>query len=340
MNLEQINAWTDDEARESFTRCCGSTRWSEEMARRRPFESEAALFETAERIWWGLSTADWLEAFAAHPRIGDMDALASEVRRDRRLGEPRTGGRLGASEDVLRELADVNRRYEERFGYIFIVCATGKTAEEMLELLAAAALQRPRRRDQARRRRADEDHADSPGKDRPMSPITTHVLDTAPASPRRASPSSSRSGKAPTAGPSWPVASPTTTAGSVNSPRRSAPLEARSLPAPVLHRRLLHGRGSPRVLSRGRCDRPDRRPGPALSHPPALEPVRLHHLSRQLMRRRPAVHRDLIDDSGDSRPNERNPYGSNSSSRADRSQESDPSIFEPGGKMARIQLDG
>ena len=135
MNLELINAWTDDEARESFQRCCGSRRWSEAMARARPFESEAALIETAERIWWGLSKADWLEAFAAHPRIGDVDAIRGQVRRDRRLGEPRTGGRLGASEEVLQNLARGNRQYEERFGYIFIVCASGKTAEEMLELL-------------------------------------------------------------------------------------------------------------------------------------------------------------------------------------------------------------
>ena len=78
MNLELINAWTDDEARESFKRCCGSTRWSEEMARARPFESEAALIETAERIWWALAKDDWLEAFAAHPRIGDIDALRAK----------------------------------------------------------------------------------------------------------------------------------------------------------------------------------------------------------------------------------------------------------------------
>ena len=72
------------------------------MAQARPFESEAASVETAERIWWGLASADWLEAFAAHPRIGDLDALRAQVCHDRRLGEPRTGGRsTGPPDDVL-----------------------------------------------------------------------------------------------------------------------------------------------------------------------------------------------------------------------------------------------
>jgi OHCU decarboxylase len=135
MNLEQINAWTEDEARVSFKRCCGSTRWSEEMARRRPYESEAALLETSEQTWWGLSDADWLEAFASHPRIGDMEALRAKFAASAAWTSREQAGALEASADVLRELADLNRRYEARFGYIFIVCATGKTAEEMLELL-------------------------------------------------------------------------------------------------------------------------------------------------------------------------------------------------------------
>ena len=103
MNLELINAWTDDEARESFMRCCGSTRWSEEMARARPFESEAALFETAERIWWGLSKTDWLEAFGAHPRIGDIDALRAKFASTAAWASREQAGALGASEDVLNE---------------------------------------------------------------------------------------------------------------------------------------------------------------------------------------------------------------------------------------------
>jgi OHCU decarboxylase len=135
MNLERINKWTADEARESFKRCCGSTRWSHEMAQALPFESAAVLLETAERIWSGLSEDDWLEAFAAHPRIGDIDMIRAKFASTAVWASREQAGALEASEDLLNELAIGNRQYETRFGYIFIVCATGKTAEEMLELL-------------------------------------------------------------------------------------------------------------------------------------------------------------------------------------------------------------
>jgi 2-oxo-4-hydroxy-4-carboxy-5-ureidoimidazoline decarboxylase len=135
MNLDLFNAWTADEARESFLRCCGSRRWSEEMARARPFESASALIETAERIWWGLSKDDWLEAFGAHPRIGDIDSLRSKFASTAAWASREQSGVDGAAEAVLNDLAMGNRQYEARFGYIFIVCATGKTAEEIFELL-------------------------------------------------------------------------------------------------------------------------------------------------------------------------------------------------------------
>jgi 2-oxo-4-hydroxy-4-carboxy-5-ureidoimidazoline decarboxylase len=135
MNLAAINVWTDEEAIASFRRCCGSTRWSERMARLRPFDSEAAVFETAERIWWELDAADWLEAFAAHPRIGDRDAMRAKSAATAAWSAREQSGVDNASEDVLQALADENTRYQERFGYIFIVCATGKIAEEMLSLL-------------------------------------------------------------------------------------------------------------------------------------------------------------------------------------------------------------
>ena len=135
MNLATINGWTEDDAIASFRRCCGATRWSEQMARLRPFESEAAVFETAERIWWALDPADWLEAFAAHPRIGDRDAMRAKLAATAAWSAREQSGVDGASEDVLQALAEENAQYHERFGYIFIVCATGKTAAEMLALL-------------------------------------------------------------------------------------------------------------------------------------------------------------------------------------------------------------
>ena len=87
------------------------------MARLRPFDSEAALFEAAERIWWGLAPADWLEAFAAHPKIGDRDAIRAKFAATAAWSAREQAGIEGASEDVLQELAEANVRYEERFGY-------------------------------------------------------------------------------------------------------------------------------------------------------------------------------------------------------------------------------
>jgi 2-oxo-4-hydroxy-4-carboxy-5-ureidoimidazoline decarboxylase len=135
VNLAQINAWSIDEAFAAFRRCCGSARWSEQMARLRPFDSEVALVEAAERLWWGLAPADWLAAFAAHPKIGDRDAVRAKFAATAAWSAREQAGIEGAPEDVLRELAEANVRYEERFGYLFIVCATGKTAQEMLALL-------------------------------------------------------------------------------------------------------------------------------------------------------------------------------------------------------------
>jgi 2-oxo-4-hydroxy-4-carboxy-5-ureidoimidazoline decarboxylase len=135
MNLDRINAWTVDEAIAEFRRCCGSTRWAETVASLRPYASEAELRDAAERTWWDLSRDDWLEAFAAHPKIGDLDALRARFAATATWSAREQSGVAGATEEVLGALAEGNRRYEEKFGYIFIVCATGKTAAEMLERL-------------------------------------------------------------------------------------------------------------------------------------------------------------------------------------------------------------
>ena len=124
-----LNALSPAEARAALTRCCGSSRWVEGMLARRPWASSAALYADATTAWDGLARADVLEAFAAHPRIGGRapDAWSRQEQ----------AGAAGAGADVQRALAEVNDRYFERFGYIFIVCATGKTAGEMLELSKA-----------------------------------------------------------------------------------------------------------------------------------------------------------------------------------------------------------
>jgi OHCU decarboxylase len=113
------------EAEAAMLACCGSKRWARRMARARPFHGEDELFAGADRIWWELSEDDRLEAFAAHPRIG--------ARASGQAAAEQAGAR-GATPETLAALARANREYEERFSYIFIVCASGRSAEEMLDL--------------------------------------------------------------------------------------------------------------------------------------------------------------------------------------------------------------
>jgi 2-oxo-4-hydroxy-4-carboxy-5-ureidoimidazoline decarboxylase len=135
VDLDRINSWDRDEARAAFLKCCGSRRWAEGMVDKRTFADEAQLFDAAERIWWGLDRPDWLEAFATHPPIGDLDALRAKFAATADWSAGEQAGVAGAPDEILADLARGNLAYRERFGYIFIVCATGKTAAEMLGLL-------------------------------------------------------------------------------------------------------------------------------------------------------------------------------------------------------------
>jgi 2-oxo-4-hydroxy-4-carboxy-5-ureidoimidazoline decarboxylase len=121
--------------REELTRCCGATRWVEGMLARRPFTSVEDLFAAADQVWIWLYEDDWLEAFTHHPKIGDLESLRKKFATTAGWASGEQSGVQSASEGTLQGLADGNRRYEEKFGYIFIVCATGKTADEMLAIL-------------------------------------------------------------------------------------------------------------------------------------------------------------------------------------------------------------
>ncbi len=135
--LERLNSLPPAEAEAELLKCCGSTRWAGRVADARPFESFGALLEEADRTWWSLGREDWLEAFRSHPKIGERKAAAEVSEEARRWSEREQAGARGAPAETLAALAEANREYEERFGYIFIVCATGKSAEEMLALLRA-----------------------------------------------------------------------------------------------------------------------------------------------------------------------------------------------------------
>lgn len=118
-------------------RCCGSGPWVRRMLARRPFGSLDALLAAAGEEWFALSEAEWREAFAQHPKLGDREALRARFEGTRDLSQREQAGVDDAPDDVLEALAEGNREYFERFGYIFIVCATGLTAGEMLARLRA-----------------------------------------------------------------------------------------------------------------------------------------------------------------------------------------------------------
>lgn len=107
------------------------------MAQRFPFQNKEELLAAAEEVWFKLLPNDWLEAFAHHPKIGDLNSLRAKFASTRQWAEGEQASVSTASEEVLRALAEGNAAYERKFGYIFIVCATGKSAEEMLAILQA-----------------------------------------------------------------------------------------------------------------------------------------------------------------------------------------------------------
>lgn len=103
----------------------------------RPFHSIDDLLTKADTVWWSLSEEDWLEAFRAHPKIGEKKAAANQSEQAQNWSAAEQSGMSDAAVEITAALADGNREYEERFGFIYIVCATGKTPEEMLTILKA-----------------------------------------------------------------------------------------------------------------------------------------------------------------------------------------------------------
>jgi 2-oxo-4-hydroxy-4-carboxy-5-ureidoimidazoline decarboxylase len=133
---EVLNALERNAAAAALRRCCGAERWVQAMLAARPFASTAALHEQALRVWNGLGASDYLEAFSHHPQIGEnLDELRRRFAATHTLSAREQSGVSNADESTLLSLREGNRTYRERFGHIFIVCATGKSAAEMLGLL-------------------------------------------------------------------------------------------------------------------------------------------------------------------------------------------------------------
>lgn len=137
MTTAEFDALPESEARAALTRCCGASRWVEVMLSARPFGSAEAVHRASDRAWADCGPVDFREAFTHHPPIGGLDRLASRFADTREWASGEQSGVAGAPGHVLERLAEGNRRYEARFGHLFIVCATGLTAAEMLERLEA-----------------------------------------------------------------------------------------------------------------------------------------------------------------------------------------------------------
>jgi 2-oxo-4-hydroxy-4-carboxy-5-ureidoimidazoline decarboxylase len=135
MTLDEFNALPAARATEELLRCCGCARWADALLAARPFADKAALLGASDAAWAATDEADWREAFSHHPRIGGKDALRAKFAATAAWAQGEQAGAAAAGEAVLEALAKGNAEYESRFGFLFIVCATGKSAAEMLDLL-------------------------------------------------------------------------------------------------------------------------------------------------------------------------------------------------------------
>lgn len=137
IGLGRLNRLSETETENELLKCCGSKDWARLVMAERPFESVDDLITRAERVWWSLEPRAWLEAFHSHPKIGEKKAASAVAAEAQGWSEDEQSGTRNSTQDTMEALAQLNRMYEEKFGYIFIVCASGKSSEEMVATLRA-----------------------------------------------------------------------------------------------------------------------------------------------------------------------------------------------------------
>jgi 2-oxo-4-hydroxy-4-carboxy-5-ureidoimidazoline decarboxylase len=133
--LTRWNHLSADEAAHEILPCCGSMAWAQQMVTRRPFTDDVSLLAASDETWRSLGDTAWDEAFRSHPRIGETRAAQPSHARSAAWSALEQQKAALAGEDVKVALAEGNQEYERRFNRIFIVCASGKTAPEILEIL-------------------------------------------------------------------------------------------------------------------------------------------------------------------------------------------------------------
>jgi 2-oxo-4-hydroxy-4-carboxy-5-ureidoimidazoline decarboxylase len=137
MTLHELNILPKEQLKTELFKCCGSNNWVNKMLPFFPADDMVELINDAEDQWYECSEADWLEAFTHHPKIGDVESLKKKFASTAQWASGEQGAVGEASQQTLEALAKGNDDYEQKFGFIFIVCATGKSAQEMLQLLEA-----------------------------------------------------------------------------------------------------------------------------------------------------------------------------------------------------------
>jgi OHCU decarboxylase len=134
-DLDWLNALPAEAARDELWKCCGAPGWVNEVEQGRPYASLDQLLTRAKDVWSALPERDWLEAFRSHPKIGEKKAASAVAAQSQQWSAQEQRGVQTAGEAAIEKLARLNRAYEEKFGFIFIVCATGKSTDEILALL-------------------------------------------------------------------------------------------------------------------------------------------------------------------------------------------------------------
>lgn len=135
ISFQDFQQLPEKEATAGLLRCCGCQEWARKVLEKRPYSSREAFLNEIESIWFSLDESCWREAFDHHPRIGDIENLKKKFPRSHDLSSQEQSGLDGAGDEALQKLAQGNKDYEEKFGHLFLVCASGKTAAEMLEIL-------------------------------------------------------------------------------------------------------------------------------------------------------------------------------------------------------------
>ena len=133
--LTQWNSLSSEDAAKEILPCCGSKAWVARMAAQRPFPDVTTLLAASDKTWSNLTAADWMEAFRSHPRIGETGPSQSASLKSQTWSAQEQKNVAEANEDLKIAMAKANQEYEQRFGHIFIVCATGKSVPEILGIL-------------------------------------------------------------------------------------------------------------------------------------------------------------------------------------------------------------